>query len=238
MTQPAFDTDKPLSGRAAAAVVDMHEELRRRLSGLNSAEAQLAEVLLAARATTAAGRARLDDIQRQLIEAINNPVNALDSPAGERHFLLFLRGKVAEIQRVLDEGMLSAEDEAELARALGDGYLLDAPSSAPQPAPAGAPPASAVPATGMTSLPQSLGGLTQAASPLAGLASLLSGGQGHGAAPDSVPQHTSDEADRDEDDPPADDADRDADTEDATPATPEDAPLGETGPAETRPASS
>jgi hypothetical protein len=238
MTQPAFDTDQQLSGRAAAAVADMHEELRRRLSGLNTAEAQLAEVLLAAHATTTAGRARLDDIQRQLIEAINNPVNALDSPAGERHFLLFLRDKVAEIQRVLDEGMLSAEDQAELARALGDGYLHDAPSPAPQPAPAAAPPASALPATGTTSLPQSLGGLPQAASPLAGLASLLSGGQGQDAAPDPVPKHTSDEADRDEDDPPADDADREADTEDATPAPPDGATPDEIGPAETRPASS
>ena len=68
--------------------------------------------------------AQLQDIQRQLIEAINNPVAALDTPAGERHFLMFLRSKIAEIQDIVDTGALTDEDHAKLTRALGSGYLL------------------------------------------------------------------------------------------------------------------
>jgi hypothetical protein len=241
VTQPAFDTEQQLSGRAAAAIADMRDELRRRYSGLNTAEAQLAEVLLAAHATTTAGRTRLDDIQRQLVEAIDNPVNALDSPAGERHFLLFLRRKVAEIQRVLDEGALSAADQAELARALADDYLFDAPAPAPAPTPepapqtmaASTPPAASLPAAGMPAMPQSMGGgLSQAASPLAWLASLLTGlGQ----------EQTHDTSKHDDDerhpDPPQDVALDSGPEEDEEPVTPDDAPPDDTGPAETRPAS-
>ena len=65
MTQPALDTDEQLSGRAADAVADMHGELQRRYSGLNTAEAQLAEALLTAQTTSEEGRRRLQDIQRQ-----------------------------------------------------------------------------------------------------------------------------------------------------------------------------
>ncbi len=132
MTQ-SVDIDDQLSGRAADAVADMHDELRRRYTGLNSAEAELAEVLLNAQATSEAGRQRLRDIQRQVIEAINNPVNALDTPAGERQFLIFLRGKVAEIRSVVDDGALTARDQAELTRALANDYLSDAPRPAEPP---------------------------------------------------------------------------------------------------------
>ena len=65
MTQPApspsLGTDEQLSGRAADAVADMQSELQRRYSGLNGAEAQLAEVLLTAQAASEAGRARLQE---------------------------------------------------------------------------------------------------------------------------------------------------------------------------------
>ena len=125
MTQPAVDLDAQLSGRAADAVADMQDELQRRYTGLNTAEAQLAEALLTAQATTEAGRRRLQQIQCQVIEAIYDPVNALDTPAGERQFLIFLRSKVAEIQAVLDDGALTARDQAELMRALANGYLSD-----------------------------------------------------------------------------------------------------------------
>src|SRR3979411_1873532 len=96
-TAPSLDTDEQISGRTVDAVADMHGELQRRYTGLNAAEAQLAEALLAAHATSETGRRRLQDIQHQLVEAISNPVNALDTPAGERQFLVFLRSKVAEI---------------------------------------------------------------------------------------------------------------------------------------------
>ncbi|HUL98720.1 MAG TPA: hypothetical protein VLU24_04725, partial [Mycobacterium sp.] len=65
MTQPApsppLTTDEQLRGRAVEAVAGMHSELRRRYSGLNTAEAQLAEALLTAQAASEAGRMRLQE---------------------------------------------------------------------------------------------------------------------------------------------------------------------------------
>jgi hypothetical protein len=190
----SLDTEEQLSGRAADAVADIVAELQRRYSGLNRAESALAEALLNAHATTEAGRQRLQDIQRQLIEAIANPVNALDTPAGERQFLMFLRSKVAEIRGVVADGALAAEDQAAITRALGNGYLTDSVTAAvpdgppPQPAASLAPQTTASPQPAAASMmpsggaiPQGLGqgqpfgGMGSAAAPLAGLASLLAG---------------------------------------------------------------
>ncbi len=253
MTQPAVTTDEQLSGRAADAVADIHSELRRRYSGLNDAEAQLAEALLTAQATSEAGRARLQSIQRQLIEAINNPVNALDTPAGERQFLIFLRGKVAEIQRVVDHGDLTAQDQAELTRALANGYLSDGPSPGSDPVPVAsrAPqPAQAAPTAGTGSLPATMGGLPQVTpaalpastlgtpgSPLASLLPLFSAHEAEDAV-GAAPNSTSDEPDDgtvtttyDEEGHPADD-----EADEAPGVTPEDAGPRDAGPAQTRPA--
>jgi Domain of unknown function (DUF4226) len=251
MTQPApsppLTTDEQLSGRAVEAVADMHNQLRRRYSGLNTAEAQLAEALLTAQAASEAGRMRLQDIQRQLVEAINNPVNALDTPAGERQFLLFLRGKIAEIQRIIDDGALTAHDQAELTRAFGSVYLAGPLVDDPQPMPDAMPtslaprPIQALPASSMASLP-TMGGLPQAAmpsasptsglgaaaSPLAGLASLLAGQQ-HDEPMADEPHTTSDE--------PEDRTVTSAEDDEQEPAD-DDAPPDDTGPAETRPAAS
>jgi len=197
VTQPAVETQ---SGRAADAVRTLQNELCKNYSEMRSAEVQLTEAILSAHAVTVSGRERLQDIQRQLIEAINNPVAALDTPAGERQFLMFLRGKIAEIQGIVDADALTDEDHAKLTRALGSGYLLAGSERgepiAPPPAPAGASmadqPAGMVPAIGsaLGSLPQAAqgaaaapaqgaAGLAGAASPLAGLASglLERGGQ-------------------------------------------------------------
>lgn len=256
MTQPApspaLGTDEQLSGRAAEAIADMQDELRRRYTGLNTAEAQLAEVLLTAEAASDTGRIRLQDIQRQLIEAIDNPVNALDTPAGERQFLIFLRGKIAEIQRVVDDGTLAAHDQAELIAALGSAYLynpvLADAGPAPQPSalPSSPAPTTATPATGMSSMP-AMGGLPQAAmpsasppsglgagaSPLAGLASLLAGQPRTESAP-APSQAVAEEPEGEKVASP----EEDEQDSDETPAAPEDAPTEDDGPAETRPAAS
>lgn len=253
MTRPV-DTDEQLSGRAAAAVADMQGELSRRYSGLNTAEAQLAEALLGAHATSEGGRQRLQDIQRQLVEAIVNPVNALDTPAGERQFLMFLRAKVAEIQRIVDDGALTAADRADVTRALASGYLADDPVPAAAPAAAGGspapPPAPSVPAAGMGAMP-SLGGMPSVpagaapgagalgtASPLAGLSSLLDGREGTHRSHDPGPGD--EEAPRDDRDDPhhkdRDGHDRGDDPDTADPrenSTPDD-----DEPAQTRPEAS
>ena len=141
VTHPAVETTQ--SGVAADAVRTLQSELSGDYSEMRSAEIQLTEAILSAHAVTMSGRTQLQDIQRQLIEAINNPVAALDTPAGERHFLMFLRGKISEIQDIVDNGALTDEDHARLTRALGSGYLLPTSGrdeSAPQaPSSAGTP---------------------------------------------------------------------------------------------------
>ncbi len=188
MTHPTVETSQ--SGRAADAVRTLHNELSNAYSDIRSAEIQLTEAILSAHAVTVSGRAQLQDIQRQLIEAITNPVAALDTPSGERQFLMFLRSKIAEIQRIVDAGALTDEDHARLTRALGSGYLLPGSASgesvaagtAPVAAPTADQAAGMMPAVGsaLGSLPQAAqgaaaapaqgaGGLAGAASPLAGL---------------------------------------------------------------------
>ena len=133
VTNPSVDTAQ--SGDAVDAVRTLQAELSSDYSEMRSAEIQLTEAILTVHAVTVSGRSGLQDIQHQLIEAINNPVTALNTPAGERHFLLFLRSKIAEIQDIVDTGALTNEDHAKLTRALGSGYLLstsdseDAPSA-------------------------------------------------------------------------------------------------------------
>ena len=207
MTQPSVDT--PQSGEAADAVRTLQAGLSSDYSEMRSAEIQLTEAILTAHAVTVSGRAALQDIQRQLIEAINNPVAALDTPAGERQFLMFLRSKIAEIQDIVDTGALTDEDHAKLTRALGSGYLLPdlraAQDAHALPQPSGGAPtadqaAGMLPAVGsaLGALPQAAqgaatapaqgaGGLAGAATPLAGLASgLLDRGDEPGLAEDRV----------------------------------------------------
>jgi hypothetical protein len=220
VTNPLLDTTGQLGGNAADAVRTLHVELGRDYTEIRSAEIRLAEAVLSAHATTASGRERLHDIQRQIIEVINNPVSALGTPAGERQFLLFLRSRIADIQQIVDEGALTDEDHAKLTRALGSGYLISAPEADGTPRPrsdmsvAGQPLA---PVSGLASaLPSALGSLPQAAQgaagagvqgasglagaaqPLTGLASQLTGHAGepetsqHDAARESKPKDGSD----------------------------------------------
>jgi hypothetical protein len=81
VTHPSVETAQ--SGEAADAVRTLQAELSGDYSEIRSAEIQLTEAILTAHAVTVSGRSRLQDIQRQLIEAINNPVAALDTPTGE-----------------------------------------------------------------------------------------------------------------------------------------------------------
>ena len=256
MTHPSVDT--PQSGKAADAVRALQTELSSEYSEIRSAEIQLTEAILTAHAVTVDGRARLQDIQRQLIEAINNPVTALDTPAGERHFLLFLRSKIAEIQGIVDAGALTDEDHAKLTRALGSGYLLPTseragalpPATVSAGASTGDQGAGMLPAIGsaLGALPQAAqgaaaapaqgaGGLAGAAAPLAGLASgLLDRGGEPDLAEDRSETSRSDEA---EDESQETDADEERSPEDRPPGPrpPDDHEQpDEDGPAQTRPA--
>ena len=261
MTHPAVETAQ--SGVAADAVRTLQSELSVDYSEMRSAEIQLTEAILSAHAVTMSGRTQLQDIQRQLIEAINNPVAALDTPAGERHFLMFLRSKISEIQNVVDNGALTDEDHAKLTRALGSGYLLpdsgrdeavlQAPSSAGTPmtdqsagmAPAIGSALGALPqaAQGAATAPaQGAAGLAGAASPLTGMASGL---LDRGGQPDAAEERAElkperdDAADVDEHpDTESDTEDEDDDAEDrpTDPPPPGDREPPDNGPAQTRPA--
>ena len=259
MTHPLIDSVQ--SGDAADAVRTLQAELSSDYSEMRSAEIQLTEAILTVHAVTVSGRTRLQDIQRQLIEAINNPVTALDTPAGERHFLMFLRSKIAEIADIVDTGALTDEDHAKLTRALGSGYLLsssegeDAPPAAP---PAGAPmadqAAGVMPALGSalgvlpqtaqgaaTAPAQGASGLAGAATPLAGLASGLLDHAGEPEVPeDRVDPESLPDEDTDDSERPDTEADDEARTDDppSAPQPPSDREPPENGPAQTRPAGS
>jgi Domain of unknown function (DUF4226) len=258
VTHPSVETTQ--SGEAADAVRLLQAELSGDYSEMRSAEIQLTEAILTAHAVTVAGRARLQDIQRQLIEAINNPVMALDTPAGERQFLMFLRAKIAEIQDIVETGALTDEDHANLTRALGSGYLLptsEREQDYPPAAPSGGAPmadqaAGMLPAVGsaLGALPQAAqgaatapaqgaAGLAGAAGPLAGLASglLERNGEPDDAEDDLDEASTREDfGDVDERRETEDDED-DTDDRAAGPQPPNDRePPPEDGPAQTRPA--
>lgn len=255
MTHPSVEITQ--SGEAADAVRALQAGLSSDYSEMRSAEIQLTEAILSAHAVTVSGRAALQDIQRQLIEAITNPVAALDTPAGERQFLMFLRGKVAEIQDIVDTGALTDEDHAKLTRALGSGYLLPTserdgevmPAAASGGASTGDQGAGMLPAVGsaLGALPQAAqgaatapaqgaGGLAGAATPLAGLASgLLDRGAEPELAEERAESPTSDEA---EDESEETDAEEEDGAEDrrTDPRPPGDSEPPEDAPAQTRPA--
>jgi hypothetical protein len=255
VTQPTAETTQ--SGRAADAVRTLQSELSSEYSDMRSAEIQLTEAILSAHAVTVAGREQLQDIQRQLIEAINNPVASLGTPAGERQFLMFLRGKIAEIQRIVDVGALTDEDHARLTRALGSGYLLSAPESRPAATPA-TPMAEQsggmMPALGsaLGSLPQAAqgaaaapaqgaSGMAGAASPLAGLVSGLLERGGAPEPSDGPGEHKpeTDESKDGDEQPEPDDADAEDNSDADRPAVPDapgDPEPPKRGPAQTRPA--
>ena len=258
MTNPSVDTAQ--SGDAVDAVRTLQAELSSDYSEMRSAEIQLAEAILTAHAVSVSGRTRLQDIQRQMIEAINNPATALNTPAGERHFLLFLRSKIAEIQDIVDTGALTDDDHAKLTRALGSGYLLstsaseeDAPSVPSGGLPMADQAAGVMPAVGsaLGALPQAAqgaatapaqgaSGLAGAASPLAGLASGLLDRTGEpGPLEDRVDHEPIPDEGTDVDESREPETDEDStDDRPSEPQPPSDREPPESGPAQTRPAGS
>ena len=58
-------------------------------------------MLLNAHATTSAGQQQLNDIQKKIVDAVNNPTMEMDTPAGERAFLTFLRNQVGATNELL-----------------------------------------------------------------------------------------------------------------------------------------
>ena len=146
-TDPGLDTEEQLSGKGADAIKKMHDELHGQYTKISDADEKFSEVLLNAHATNAAGRDKLNDIQKQIVAAVNDPKNSLDTPAGERAFLTFLREQAAEVNDLVSSGSLNAEDQSKVAQATaalfaadgGDGSHPDQSPATPPVAPAPAP---------------------------------------------------------------------------------------------------
>ena len=110
----------------------------------------------------AGGQQKLNEIQKKIVDAVNTPTMAVDTPAGERSFLTFLRNQVSEIDDLLASGSLSAQDQSKAAAALAALYTADAgapadppaaqPPTAPPGAPAPDPPPAADPGLGAPGL--------------------------------------------------------------------------------------
>jgi hypothetical protein len=108
---------------------------------------KLSEALLNAHATTTAGQQKLNDIQKKIVEAVNNPSMDLDTAAGEKSYLIFLRNQVSAINDLLASGSLSAADQSKAAQALAALYAADKSGGNSDPgAPPGTPAPPATPA--------------------------------------------------------------------------------------------
>lgn len=143
---PASDagpaTTEQQSGRAAEAVRKLQSELKQRFSTITDAEERLSEILLTARTATASGQDRLDDIQRRIVEAVNNPAMDTSTAAGEKAYLTFLRSQATAIRDALASASLTADQQAGAAQALATLY-----GAADDPAPGGPSQAATPPAT-------------------------------------------------------------------------------------------
>ncbi len=137
-------TTEQQSGRAAEAVHKLQSELKQRFSAISAAEEQLSEILLNARTATATGQGTLDDIQRRIVEAVNNPSMDTSTAAGEKAYLTFLRSQAKGIRDVLATASLTADQQAGAAQALTTLYgagedPAQTPAAESQPAPAASP---------------------------------------------------------------------------------------------------
>lgn len=200
-------TEEQQSGKAADAVKKLQNQLHNHYTKISDAEEKLSEVLLNAHATNSAGQQKLNDIQKKIVDAVNDPTMEMDTPTGERVFLTFLRNQVAAVNELVADGSLSAQDQSKAAHALAALYAVDTragttddspkpadpsagqPSaSTADPAPAVADPAPAVapdmadPGIADPGLSDMLGGGPLGSDPLSSLASMLPALGGLGGA--------------------------------------------------------
>ncbi|MGD9620678.1 MAG: DUF4226 domain-containing protein [Mycolicibacterium sp.] len=146
-------TEEENSGRTTEAIKKVQAEMSDRQSQVREADAKLAEVMLSAHANSAEGLAAIQQMQKDIVAALNDPNSNLDTPAGELQFLKFLREKAESAKKLVDDGKLTSADQAKMALALAEFYQTgsgrsstaaqagDPPGSGGDPAPA--PPPSA-----------------------------------------------------------------------------------------------
>lgn len=136
-----LSTDEENSGRAADAIKKVQGELADRQSNVREADAKLAEIMLSAHAASAEGRAAIQGLQQDIIAALNDPNDNLNTKAGELQFLKFLREKAETAKKLVQDGKLTDEDQAKMALALADFYKSGSGNNNSDNAPPGTPPA-------------------------------------------------------------------------------------------------
>lgn len=149
-TSGVSDTDEQQTGQGAAALKKLHSELAGQYNKISDADQKFSDVLMNAHAATTAGRDRLNAIQKDIVDAVNNPAVSLDAPAGQRSFLTMLKAHAAEVNDLLASGGVNSEDSSKIAQAIAGLYAADAadgsdPNQPQQPAGPSAP-ASPLPA--------------------------------------------------------------------------------------------
>jgi hypothetical protein len=117
-----LSTDEENSGRAADAINKVQAEMSDRQSHVREADAKLAEIMLSAHATSAEGRAAIQGLQQDIVAALNDPKDNLNTQDGELQFLKFLREKAETAKKLVQDGKLTSEDQAKMALALADFY--------------------------------------------------------------------------------------------------------------------
>jgi hypothetical protein len=127
-------TAEQQSGRTADAVRTLQSALRQRFSTISDAEEKLSEVLLGAHATTADGQAKLNAIQQKIVAAVNDPAMDLDTPAGQKSYLRFLRQQAGAVGDALAAATLDAGQQSRATAALATLYGADGEG---EPAPSG-----------------------------------------------------------------------------------------------------
>jgi len=111
-------TELETSGAAAAAISQLHEEQQRWRDQSSDAAEKISEVLLSARPVTPDGQQKLNAIQQRIIDAVNDPGMNIDTPAGVKAYLQFLRGQLGDIRELITSGSLSDQDAARALAAL------------------------------------------------------------------------------------------------------------------------
>ncbi len=117
-----FGTDEENSGRAAEAIKKVQADLATRTSNLKEADAKLTEVMLSVKAARQDGVAAVQEMQKDVVGALNDPKSNLDSGPSELQFLKFLRDKTAAASDLVKQGKLTDADAKKMAMALADFY--------------------------------------------------------------------------------------------------------------------
>lgn len=150
-----LSSEEENSGRTAEAIKKVQAEMSDRQSQVREADAKLAEVMLSAHANSAESLTAIQQMQKDIVAALNDSNSNLDTPAGELQFLKFLREKAESAKKLVADGKLTSADQAKMALALAEFYQNgsggssttaaseDPPGSGGDPAPA-PPPTAAV----------------------------------------------------------------------------------------------